>query len=87
MPIATVMKQAYHTDGCAVEILRSALGEHGGMAETEVVSRFKEFAPVRLLVVLREVGSAGLSKQTGVVQPKDGAGELDRVLGNLIAHE
>ena len=33
------------------------------MAETEVVTRFKEFARLRLLAALREVGSAELSKQ------------------------
>jgi hypothetical protein len=33
------------------------------MAETEVVSRFKEFARVRLLAALREVGSAGFPEQ------------------------
>ena len=63
MAMASVMKEAYHTGGCAVEIVRPAFGEQGGMAETEVVSRFKEFARVRLLVALREAGSAGFPKQ------------------------
>jgi hypothetical protein len=60
MAMASVMKDAYHTVGCAVEVLRAAFGEQSGMAETEIVTRFKEFARVRLLAALREADSAGV---------------------------
>ena len=63
MAMASVMKEAYHTAGCAVEILRRACGEQGGMAETEVVTRFKAFARDRLLAALREADGADLPKE------------------------
>jgi hypothetical protein len=64
MGMASVMKEAYHAGGCAVEIVRPAFGEQGAMAETEVVSRFKEFARIRLLAPSSGGRQPGLSKTT-----------------------
>jgi hypothetical protein len=71
MAMASVINDAYHAASCAVEILRPAFDGQGVMAETEVVGRFKEFARVRLLAALREVGSAGLLKQPTYAEIRD----------------